>query len=84
MPGAILDLDYEQVVTDPEAATAEVLSFCGLPFEAGCYDITRNRNPVSTLSSPQVRETIHRRALGEWRRHASHLEPLRTALAAAD
>jgi tetratricopeptide (TPR) repeat protein len=84
MPGAILDLDYEQVVTDPEAATAEVLSFCGLPFEAGCYDITRNRNPVSTLSSPQVRETIHRRALGEWRRYASHLEPLRKALAAAE
>lgn len=80
MPAAILEVDYASLVDDPEAVTARVLEFCGLPHEAGCADITRNRNPVSTLSSPQVREKIHRRALGEWRRYETQLGPLRTAI----
>lgn len=84
MPHAILELGYENLVADPEAAAAEVLSFCGLPFEPGCSDITRNPNAVSTLSSPQVREPIHRRAVGEWRRYERELEPLRKALARGD
>lgn len=80
MPDAILEVDYAALVEDPEAVTARVLEFCGLPHEAGCADITRNRNPVSTLSSPQVREKIHRRAVGEWRRYENQLGPLRVAL----
>ncbi|HJP99060.1 MAG TPA: sulfotransferase [Rhodanobacteraceae bacterium] len=83
MPDAVLDVDYAGLVEDPEGVTARVLEFCGLPYEAGCADITRNRNPVSTLSSPQVREKIHHRALGDWRRYATQLEPLRIAIATA-
>jgi len=77
LPGVVMDVDYAALVDDPEAMTARVLKFCGLPHEADCGDITRNRNPVSTLSSPQVREKIHRRAVGEWRRYEKQLEPLR-------
>lgn len=84
MPQALLELDYENLVDDPEAAAAQVLSFCGLPLEPGCSDITRNRNAVSTLSSPQVREPIHRRAIGEWRRYERELEPLGKALVSRD
>lgn len=82
MPDAVLEVDYAALVQDPEAITARVLEFCGLPHEAGCADITRNRNPVSTLSSPQVREKIHHRALGDWRRYEKQLEPLRLAIEA--
>ncbi|MEO9001197.1 MAG: sulfotransferase [Rhodanobacter sp.] len=77
MPDVILDVDYAALVDNPELVTARVLEFCGLHYEAGCADITRNHNPVSTLSSPQVREKIHRRSLGEWRRYEKQLEPLR-------
>lgn len=83
MPNAIQDVDYAALVEDPEAVTAQVLEFCGLAYEAGCADITRNRKPVSTLSSPQVREKIHRRALGDWRRYEKQLEPLRLAVETA-
>lgn len=83
MPDAILDVDYAALVYDPEASIGRVLAFCGLPYEANCADITRNRNPVSTLSSPQVREKIHRRALGEWRRYEKQLESLRLVVETA-
>ena len=80
MPGVILDVSYTELVTDTENATRRVLGFCGLEWEPGCCDITTNRNPVSTLSSPQIREGIHRRALSEWHRYESQLLPLREKL----
>jgi tetratricopeptide (TPR) repeat protein len=81
IPNAILDLDYARLVADPDAVSRQVLAFCGLPFEPGCSDIARNRNPVSTLSSPQVRQSIHGRALGEWHRYEAYLQPLLSSVA---
>lgn len=83
MPGAVLDVSYRDLVQDTENLVRKVLDFCGLPFEPGCLDLGRNRAPVMSLSSPQVREGIHARALGEWQRYASQLEPLRQALESA-
>lgn len=80
MPNAILDVNYARLVDEPETVTREVLAFCRLPYEEGCSDIARNRNPVSTISSPQVREPIHKRALGEWRRYETNLSRLQDAL----
>jgi tetratricopeptide (TPR) repeat protein len=82
IPHAILDLDYARLVADPDAVTRQVLAFCELPFESGCSDIARNRNPVSTLSSPQVRQSIHGRALGEWHRYEAYLQPLLSSVTA--
>ena len=80
MPGAILDVDYAALINDPESVAEQVQAFCGLSYEVGCSNIGRNRNPVATLSSPQVREPIHRRALGGWRRYGTKLQPLAAAL----
>jgi tetratricopeptide (TPR) repeat protein len=82
IPGVVLDVDYAQLVEDPETVVREVLRFCDLPYEPGCTDIGRNPSPVSTISSLQVREPIHRRAVGAWRRYATGLQPLRQALGA--
>ncbi|RZA20257.1 MAG: sulfotransferase family protein [Lysobacteraceae bacterium] len=79
-PGFVLDVPYADLVREPETTCRRVLDFCGLPFEAECLDHTRNRSSVSTLSSAQVREPIHARGIGEWRRHARQLEPLRKLL----
>ena len=81
-PGFVLDVPYADLVNDTETICRRVLAFCGLPFEADCLDHTRNRSSVSTLSSAQVREPIHARGIGEWRRYATPLEPLRRLLEA--
>ena len=80
MPDAVLDLPYADLVRDTPAACARVLAFCGLPFESACLDHTSNRSSVATLSSAQVREPIHARGLGEWRRYERQLQPLRDLL----
>lgn len=83
LPGRFLEVDYEALVSETPRVTAEVLDFCGLPFEAGCVDILSNTAPVSTASSSQVREPINTRGIGAWRRYAEFLEPLRARLEAA-
>lgn len=80
MPGAILDVSYAELVRDPDAVARRVLDFCGLAYEDGCAEVTRNRSPVATLSSAQVREPIHTRSLDEWRRYEAPLRTLRAAL----
>jgi tetratricopeptide (TPR) repeat protein len=79
-PCFVLDLPYADLVQDTESACRRLLEFCGLPYEPG-LDHTRNTASVATLSSAQVRQPIHARGLGEWRRYESRVEPLRRLLA---
>lgn len=81
-PGAVLDVAYEDLVREPAATLRRVMDFCGLAWEPGCEDITRNPAPVSTLSSVQVRAPVHARAIGQWRHYAAQIEPLRARLVA--
>jgi tetratricopeptide (TPR) repeat protein len=81
-PGFVIDVSYTELVQDTEAACRRLLHACGLPFEPECLDHTRNVSSVATLSSAQVRQPIHARGIGEWRRYAAGLEPLRVALGA--
>lgn len=82
MPGAILDVAYGDLTRDPEATARKVLSFCGLEWEPGCVDLTRNKGVVATLSMSQVREPIHTRFFDEWRRYEQQLLPLQRAIGA--
>jgi len=59
-----------------------VLEFLGLELQGGLSEITRNTAPVSTASSSQVRENIHARGVGAWKRYAQQLEPLHARLSA--
>lgn len=81
MPGQILDVRYADLVQDAEATLRTVLAFCGLPWESGCADLTRNRSAVATLSAAQVREPVHNRFIDSWRRYERQLAGLKQALA---
>ncbi|MBN8726083.1 MAG: sulfotransferase [Xanthomonadales bacterium] len=83
MPGVVLAVNYEDMVRDPLAVAQRVMEHCGLPFEPECVDLERNITPSATASSSQVREPVHTRGIGAWRRYAGQLEGARTMLAAA-
>ncbi len=81
LPGAMLDVSYDALVRDPRSTLRGVLEYCGLGIEDACLSPESNPSPIATPSSSQVREPIHARGLGHWKPYASHLEPLRKALA---
>ena len=71
---------YEDLVADQEGQTRRLLNAVGVGFEAACLRFEKNETASNTASAAQVREKIHSRSVGRWRRFASHLEPLRTHL----
>lgn len=79
-PGAMLDVSYAALVREPRATLEAVLEYCGLAFEEACLHPEANVGQVATPSGAQVREPVHAKALGQWRRYATQLEPLRKAL----
>lgn len=83
IPDRLLDVSYADLVRDPEAVLEAVFTHCGLRLVPGCSDLTRNATAVSTLSSAQIREPIHSRTLGAWRRYERQLAPLHEMLGAA-
>lgn len=76
----LVEVDYERLVSDPEAETRRLLAALGLDFEEACLHFERNRSASTTASSVQVREKIHDRSVGRWRHFRTQLEPLRHAL----
>jgi tetratricopeptide (TPR) repeat protein len=83
LPGAIHDLNYEQLIADPGGETRRLLEFCGLPWEDACLDFHRNPAPSTTASATQVRQPIYDSSVAQWRHYAAHLEGLRRQLVAA-
>lgn len=79
-PDAVRVVDYEKLVDAPRALSAQLLDFLDLPPHAGLHDIAGNTSPVATASSSQVREGVHRRAVGAWQRYQAQLQPLRERL----
>lgn len=79
MPGRILDVDYDELVSDPEPTARKVLAFCGLSFEPGMLAVDRP-GAVATASSAYVRSGILRNRGAAWKPYAEHLRPMLDAL----
>src|SRR5690606_7781078 len=79
-PERVLDVEYQALVTDPEGQARRVLAFLGLPWTPGLAAIEKREGAVATASAVQLREPVHARFLGQWRRYEAPLAPLRQAL----
>jgi tetratricopeptide (TPR) repeat protein len=73
LPGQVLDVHYEDTVTDLEGQVRRILNFCGLEYEEGCLHYYRTARPVKTASSEQVRQPIYTSALGLWKKYGDNL-----------
>lgn len=71
----ILDINYEDIVGDIDAASRELARFCGLEWDQAMAHPEKNTSIVRTASITQVREKVHTRSVGGWARLADLLEP---------
>jgi tetratricopeptide (TPR) repeat protein len=80
MPGRILDVHYDALVSDPDGVMRQVLAFCGLPWDAAATTLDRP-GAVATASSPQMRGGIIKGRKAAWAPYADKLGPLLEGLA---
>ena len=75
-PGFILDVNYEEVVSDLDNQVKRILDFCDLPFEDGCLRFHETERAVKTASSEQVRKPIYSSSVNLWRNYEHKLSDL--------
>jgi tetratricopeptide (TPR) repeat protein len=76
LPGKVLELRYEDMVSDQEQQTRRLLEFCGLPWEDQCLRFYETDRAVRTASSEQVRQPIYSSSIHHWRNFRDQLAPL--------
>jgi tetratricopeptide (TPR) repeat protein len=74
LPGAIHEVVYERLVSDPLPEIRKLFDFCGLEW--------KDTGPW-VLQAPQIRQSLYDSSLMQWRNYAAQLEGLRSLLATA-
>jgi tetratricopeptide (TPR) repeat protein len=75
-PGVMIDVNYEDVVADPERQARRLVEFCGLDWDDACLRPQEDKRQIGTASFWQARQPIYRTSLDRWRPYARWLGPL--------
>lgn len=84
IPDHLLDISYDDLVSETQATTRRIFDFCGLPFEEDALHVERSSGAVSTASSAHVRQGILTNRGAAWKPYEKQLQPLLGRLAELD
>jgi tetratricopeptide (TPR) repeat protein len=79
-PGAIFQLEYEQLIREQEATSRALIAGCGLDWDDRCLDFHATDRTIQTASYLQVRRPIYDDSIARWRHYEQHLGSLIAAL----
>lgn len=68
-PLPLLELQYEDVVAEPDRQIRRLIAFAGLPWDDACLGFHASGRSVHTISRWQVRQPVHGRSVGRWRHY---------------
>jgi tetratricopeptide (TPR) repeat protein len=74
--GVMIDVQYEDLVQNPEREARRMVVHCGLDWDERCLDFQATQRPVRTASAAQVRQPLYRSSIGRWRPDEAVLRPL--------
>ena len=76
LPVAVLEVNYEDTVTDLEATARRLIDACGLSWEPACLEFHRTERPIRTASVMQVRQPVYQRSVARWKNYEAVLGEL--------
>lgn len=82
-PLPMLEIDYENLVSDQEGVSRRMIEFIGLEWDDACLRFHESGRIVTTASFEQVRRPMYASSVGRWRDYEKHLAPLIEGLLAA-
>jgi len=80
-PGKIYDLRYENLVSNQEKESKDMINYIGLDWEENCLEFYNNKRIVGTASSTQVREKIYKDSSLKWKNFEQYLNKMNKKLA---
>ena len=79
-PDYVYDLRYEDLVSDQEEITGQLLNFCDLNWSNQCLNFYQQDRAVLTASALQVKKPIYKSGIGSWKKYEKHLGLLKKEL----
>jgi Tfp pilus assembly protein PilF len=76
MPGDILDVRYESLVSDPTTVSKKIIKYCGLDWTEDLLDAGSESKPSSTAGAKQARQPINTSSVEKWRNFETELAPV--------
>ncbi len=76
----VIDVQYEELVSNQEPISRSMIEFCGLEWDEQCLQFHKTERFVGTASYDQVRQPIYKKSSGRWKNYEQHLGPLKEAL----
>ncbi|MCB2136338.1 MAG: sulfotransferase [Rhodobacteraceae bacterium] len=80
VPDWFYEVQYEELVANPEEETRKLIAACGLDWEDACLKPQENNRKVETLSVYQARQPISGGSVKAWQRYEKDLKPMLDAL----
>jgi hypothetical protein len=80
LPDPIFELQYEDLVTDPEPVVRGLLEHCGLDWEPGVLDFHQSGRNINTASYHQVRKPLYTSSVKKYEPYLPWLGELVEAL----
>jgi tetratricopeptide (TPR) repeat protein len=80
LPVKMIEVSYEDMITDTEQVARETLRSLGLEWDERCLAPHTNPCAVETASNWQVRQPIYGQSVQKWRHYEKHLAPLKEML----
>lgn len=79
-PDWLYEIQYEELVSNPEEEARKLIDACGLEWEDACLNFHQSERRVKTLSLYQVRQPMYKTSTKAWERYGNELDELMEAL----
>jgi tetratricopeptide (TPR) repeat protein len=84
LPGRIIEVCYEDIVSDLEGEARKLVTRLGLEWEPECLSFHDNEAATMTGSAVQVRQAVYSSSVGRWRDYERQLGKVAGILTAAE
>jgi len=72
----MMELHYENLVTDQRGETERIIEFLDLPWQEKCMEFHQSDRIARTISYDQVNKKMYKTSSGRWKNYEKHLGPL--------
>jgi len=76
----ILDVQYEDLVSNQESETRRIIEFCRLDWEESCLQFHKVKRTIDTASFDQVRQPLYTKSVKRWKHYEKYLDELKKGL----
>jgi tetratricopeptide (TPR) repeat protein len=70
----LLEIDYEELISNPDLVIPKVIEFCGLPWDEACLHHDLNQSAINTPSRWQARQPLYSSSIAKWKKYEPWLE----------